>query len=377
VNDLRQGQEWKRQLYRWIARCDAGFLLLTREVMDNPGWVLQEATLLRARQIYEGARFPLFVMVEPAARTHENWAKLFGPLALAEMQRTDFAATPQDIAKEVADGCKALAEAGDYFSMLRGLLADKLSPFAGEANLLKRLQGQLDVADADWHAVIEADATPAGSLALALTTRLCEDNDTAIGSFTALDDLFSNFQRRAQREDRENLLFALAPYWVNLGAAMNLAVALHQPPGQRLCALRTSRAATVPELYVDRMFMPLGGVPIVIRVTGGNESAAELEAQVLLGWNERMSDNVGATADLNAKLKPTRRFIVVLPPLDTPVLARAVAALFPLLTFLVPVAPDVDLGHPDWRGFKALEPVRAPETEADLVNSHDIARAYL
>lgn len=375
LRDLREGQRWREQLYRWIARCDAGFLLLTQAVMTRPGWVLEEATLLRAREIYHGNRFPLFVVLDDGVRETANWKALFEPLALTELQRSVL--TDAQLAQTVAQACLRVAaqKSDDYFSHLRDLVGDVLAPFEQYRALTRAMHDNLDIADEYWQTIVGDEAV----LACTLAQRLCEARETpAIGSYGGLDDLLSAFDRKGLAEERRNLLLALRPYWVNLGAAMKLAVVTQRPAGARLCALPTSRPDISPDLHIDRFFAPFNKNPRVLRVAAGNESVAGMTAQLIEAWNERHPQwPVATAAQLNGKLQALSvHVIVILPPLAVARLARDLAAAFPIATFIVPVPHLVNLHDADWRGITVLEPARRGDEEETFATQYEVATGF-
>jgi len=378
LRDLRQAKPWAEQLDRWMARCDAGFLMLTPAVMARPGWVLREATTLRARQVYAGARFPLFVLVEPAARAHPDWARLFEPLGLLELQATAGASSDAAIAAAVVQACEEAAalEADDYLSRLRDQLASALAPFAADLPFANGLLNKLAVADEHWHAIVGGDTVLADTLA----QRLCEAHASgAIGEYAGLDALMQAFRRKRGVEERCQVLLALRPYWVNLGAAMKLAAVMRNAPGQRLCVLATSLPADAPELHIDRFLGPYNALPTVLHAVAGNESASDLLAQTFAAWNERFPGlPVSQAAQLNARLaKSAVPVVVILPPLAVAQPARDLAAAVPLATFVVPVLPDgADLQSADWAGITVLEPSRDAEQEDTFQQHYYFAQTF-
>src|SRR5262245_61143245 len=73
VHDLQQAKEWRTQLYQWMACCQAGLVLLT-EAGVSSDWVLQEATILRARKALEpGFKVFLVAPQEVKDKLPERW----------------------------------------------------------------------------------------------------------------------------------------------------------------------------------------------------------------------------------------------------------------------------------------------------------------
>jgi hypothetical protein len=102
-NLLDPGDAWRAQLHRWLARCQGGVILFSREALDS-GWVLKEATILTWRHALNPR-----VRVVPAllgdVRPEETGMERFAPLQLGEIQ---FARL--DSAGETDAEAQALAE---------------------------------------------------------------------------------------------------------------------------------------------------------------------------------------------------------------------------------------------------------------------------
>ncbi|NRF65717.1 toll/interleukin-1 receptor domain-containing protein [Aquincola sp. S2] len=287
VQNLRQGVEYRPELYRWMARCHGAVLLITQAVMNRPDWVLQEATLLRARTMLEGAQaFRLFLLVDQPVLAHEVWTTRFAPLELDALQRATLAAPADSIAAFVAQvnaGMQEVAVFGsDHQARLAELIFDRLEPFMAERAGERVLAECLQVDDALWRGIV-----PAERALQALYARRLASGDLC--AFGGLERLFEKLQDKADRSKRLQLLNALRSHWVPLANAARLADALarlrqpqdDEPPGNVL-VLHTeySAADKVALLHRDRRFQPFGELGHWIPVTPGNETAPMFAAKL-------------------------------------------------------------------------------------------------
>lgn len=293
VAHLRQGQAYAPQLYQWMARAHGAVLLLTENVMRKPEWVLQEATVLRARSVLEGPAFRLFVLVDAPVLASEIWQRWFAPLNLDALQRLkvlDPDKLPDQAAPAIVDGMDgALDHDGDYLSLLAQAIADDLAnPEPGLARVLER---GLQIEDAAWTAIVG----PQRDVTRLFARRLCGGD---FGQFGGIDRLFNAIQLKSRRELRERLLGTLASYWVPLDAAARLADALaamralppgaappagEPPPNVVLIGTDYARPERVAALHRDRQFRPYDQLGHWLTVAAGEESAPALAAQVLAG----------------------------------------------------------------------------------------------
>lgn len=310
VQNLEAGDAYRPQLYRWMARCQGAVLLLTEPAMASH-WVLQEATVLRARSMNEGRAFRLFMLVDAAAMQHPAWATLFAPLALTELQYLKLAA-PGDstdaFIASVRQGMQAVAGFGeDHRGRLAELIYDRLAPFMAQKAALRALAEWLQADDALWHGIV-----PAEHALQALYARRLAGGELGTGIATGtgaggtggtLTLLFDKLQASADSSGRLALLAVLRSHWVPLANAARLAAAvagLRQPaPGQpvaNLLLLHTEYAAAgkVAELHRDRHFQPLGQLGTWVAVVAGNETEAVFSEKLRTALQQQLySDEPG------------------------------------------------------------------------------------
>ena len=394
VHDLVPGNAWRPQLFQWMARCHAALILLTPEGAKSD-WVLQEATVLRARKALEPG-FRVFVVVAPDLKTAlpDRW-KLFEPLALDEIQglRTLDAAT---ISETVRTSMREMVAAGrpTLFDRLAGVLGDILRDLVDKPHTLAVISEHLAIEDAEWTAITGGNETVVDLVA----RRLCRGD---LGSYGELRDFLGALQPVSARDLLQRLLSMLGSYWVVPAAAALFPAASDGAP-PRLIAMRASRPDFLPLRHLERIYRPYGVVPENLSVCSGNETFADLRAQLVralkqevFGFDEadlsddellalladdeiaRAAHDAGAPAPGAAPQPgaaapaPPRRF-VLLSGLAVERLALDLAKAFPMLVFVVTVG-DADALHNEWTHCRHVEP--ALERIDELRRSGEFNRA--
>jgi hypothetical protein len=315
VKNLRHGEEYRPQLFRWMARCQGGVLLITENVMAEPAWCLQEATVLRARSILEGAAFRLFMLIDKAVYDSDVWKKAFAPLKLDELQRLKLAAPGDPTDAFVTEVGKGMAEVAAFGADHRGRLAemvfDRLAPFMAEQAAVRVMAEVLQVDDAAWQQVVLSDA----ALQTLFARRLAAGEIDRLGGLPAL---FDRLQDKAGRSEREKLLGVLRSHWVPLANAARLAEALDRlgepapgAPPNNLVLLHTeySAAEKVAEFHHERRFAPFGELGLWLSVPWGNETTEAFGAKVRGALQTRLFEDEPdiPDADLVAELDAERR----------------------------------------------------------------------
>lgn len=377
---LEQGDTWRPQLFQWMARCHAALILLTDEAVQS-NWVLQEATVLRARQALEPG-FRVFVVVPPAVKAAypARW-KLFEPLALDEIQgvRSDDAAT---IAAKIRPALQAMIDARrqTLFDRLSGVLGDILRDLVDKPHTLADVSDHLAIRDAEWTAIVGGNDT----LVDLIARRLCRGD---LGGYGELRDLLAALQSVGDRDLLQRLLTMLSSYWVVPAAAAFFPTACAAAP-PRLIAMRASKPDFLPLRHLERVYRPYAIVPEIVPLSGGNENRFELEAQLIrklkdvLGYEEGdlsdedlfallEEDEAERSAQASDAALPPRIF-VLLPGLVVPALALELARAFPTLVFVVSVA-DANVLASEWSVARRVEP--AVEHSDELRRSAELTRA--
>lgn len=362
---LEQGDAWKPQLFQWMARCHAALILLTEDALAS-NWVLQEATVLRARKALEPG-FRVFIVVAPDLKQTcaERW-KLFEPLGLDEIQglRTldadAIAATVSAaLQKRVQSQRKTL------FDRLHARVADSLGELGTKPNTLAELADHLALDEAEWIAITGSQQVVCDLL----SRRLCRGD---LGGYAELRDLFAVISPVGHDELRE-MLHLLGAYWVVPAAAALFPAASEGPP-PRLLVMRANSADFLAQRHIERIYGPYGKRPLVLRLCGGNETFADLQAQLMRAlradvlYDEDLSDEdvLDALDDLEARRladvgtalesRVSPRTFVIVQGLMLEKLALELARAFPTLVFVVTVK-EAELFEREWRHCRRVQPV--------------------
>jgi hypothetical protein len=352
-HDLEQGTEWRQQLYQWMAKCQAALLLLTDHAIES-NWVLQEATILRARKALE-PKFRAFVVTSPGLRERkpERW-RLFEPLQLDELQglRTE---DEQQIADAVNAGLADMAGCETYFDRLTGLIADNLSSFREKVNALDTIAQEMHLGDDDWERLFGGDSR----IVQLIARRLCRGN---LSRYRNLRDFLQTLKGvGVPPEALKDLLESIAPYWVDLGAAACIPAAA-SAGGARVVAIRSSwLQAFTAARYLARHYRVYRREPIVLSLAGGNELAGllDLRSQFIDAVRESNFAFAGKTeAEIVARVQrsaASAEQFVLLPEQDADDDAWALAGEFPQYVFIVPIR-DATGRRQQWRRCHWVEP---------------------
>lgn len=297
VRDLRQGEAWRPQLYKWIAHCRGGILFLTANVMRRPAWVLQEATILRARALLEGPAFRLFVILDQEVLQDETWQRWFAPLELDSLQRFTLTgeASPLDaICTAVAESMRELADrSDDYLSRLARLIRDNLTAMSDRSSAVGALLSEkLAIPDAEWQRVVG----PECALEALLAQRLCVGD---FGHFGGIDAMFNELQGLCDSTPRLALLGRLRSYWIPLANASHLADAVSRlgpyaagtaaPPNIVLVQCDDPAATDVADMYRERWFAAYFRLGTFVSIPAGAETAANLTDRTHAELQQRCS----------------------------------------------------------------------------------------
>lgn len=387
VRDLRAGEAWQPQLYKWMARCHAGVVLVTAEVMKRPAWVLQEATLLRARAMLEGASFRLFVVIDRDVLDSATWKRWFHPLALPQLQMLVLDGPGADIAPAVAAIGAAVVHPRDgegHFARLRRMVQDALrKPLENHAVQVLLDEG-FALADADWLRLVGDDTQVDGRIA----QRLCEGG---FGAFSDLGGLLNALQGHCELPERQRLLDVLRSYWVPQILAARLAEAAGRlrpgvaapevPPNVVLVQAGAERALDVADMHRERQFMPYGSLGLLDPLPDavGSEDALERDLAALFGIDTAGADGDAQRAEVLAEIdtlrrrpRPEYRF-VQLEATATPEPLFTVARRWWCVVFIVTAAGPL---HDEWLQHLGLDAPELPGGALDVAaRLRELARA--
>lgn len=286
VRDLRAGEEWQPQLYKWMARCHAGVVLVTAEVMKRPAWVLQEATLLRSRSMLEGKDFRFFVLIDQAVLQSAVWKKWFAPLAFPQLQMRVLADPADDVSAfvdEVRAAVAPLAQARGHFERLQAVIASALRDPLADATVRQYFDDAFAQADAEFEDIVGGDT---GTLQR-MAQQLCAGH---FGGFQDLGGLFQKLQAVCKQEHGKRMLGTLRSYWVPQILAARLADAVARvgpyaagdapPPNVVLVQAAGREPAVVATMHRERQFLPYGELGHLIELPEPLGTADELDRAI-------------------------------------------------------------------------------------------------
>lgn len=223
ARDLRPGVDWRRQLLDWLRGCHGGVVVVTPAVLDQPGWVLQEATLMAYRAAGEGEGFRLFIVADDAVRADPRYTTFFGALAFDRLQQPrpapglawhdDLPRIAQAVQAEMA---KVVAFGDDYFARLAERLFDELAEVAALQAGRRLLDETFDAADGPLQALTD----PPAMLGLLAAFRLAHAD---FGRRTDIEGLFQHLALVCARTLRHALWQKLQSWWVTPANALRVA----------------------------------------------------------------------------------------------------------------------------------------------------------
>lgn len=386
VRDLRQGEAWRPQLYKWMASCHAGLLLVTKQVMVRPAWVLQEATLLRARAMLEGKAFRLFILLDKAAGDDPVWKQWFAPLNLPDLQSfvlPEPDANTAPFVSAVQAEMRALATqppTDDYFHKLAALIRDALVPLRDAEVARSTLAEGLQVDDADWQRIIGDERR----VEQVLAQRLCQGD---FGRFEGIAGLFQELQGLCDAAPRRHLFGLLRSYWVPLIRAARVAEALGRvapyaagaeaPPNLVLLPTDGTTPAEVVQMVLERQFAPYRRMGSLLRMPPGQEDDFVEELRTLLVTQFLPNSPDASDDEIAARLDERRRahryvFVFVGAPASL-IPVRDAAAIFWPCVFLVG-APGASPRYRELAGLLAVtEPQLPPGARTDVWHLDELA----
>lgn len=387
VRDLRAGEAWQPQLYKWMARCHAGVVLVTAEVMKRPAWVLQEATLLRSRSMLEGQDFPLFVVIDREVLDSTVWKRWFHPLALPQLQMLVLDGPAADTGPAVAAIRAALKHPRDgdgHFDRLRRLVQDALREPLKNDGVKVLLDEGFALADADWLRIVGDDTQVDGRIA----QRLCEGG---FGSFTDLGGLLNALQGHCELPERQRVLDTLRSYWVPQILAARLAEAAgrlkpavdpHEvPPNVVLVRSPPERSVDVADMHRERQFLPYGTLGLLdpLPDAQGSEAALERDLAELFGIDTggpdgdlRRAEELADVDALRRRPRPEYRFVHLEAP-ATPEALFAVARRWWCVIFIVSATGAL---HDEWLAHLGWAEAELPGGPLDVAaRLRELARA--
>ena len=321
---LQAGDEWRHELYTWMALCAGAVIILSDGVLARPKWVRQELTILYWRRSLD----PDFIVV---------------PVLLPGLKLSDFDdLLEQALHKEIqmASGGNPAGISAQIRQALEPLRAKEPNPvarrireIAGKLSRLTTQECQAAALKLDDHPLPWASHTTAQE---GLARRMVH------ADFEKVCEVLIELGRRIGGDEACDILDWLFTYWVSPEAAATIPqVAVGQ---YRAVALNCTNAST-GELYVRRAYCSYPSVPIQALIT--NDAAElpveEIEKQLRdffrqqdpkksKGANDKLMQRYLETMGAEIKRQPI--FVI----LDRPVLPENLVELqnrYPRFTFVL------------------------------------------
>lgn len=256
LSGLQAGQTWRRELHLWLARCQAGLLLLTQAVLDKPDWVLKEAIVLGFRKDTEQDGFGFFWALGPGVTRQQFLDRGFSLAQLGDVQRL---ATPArlDAVDALVDELIAQlppAPAETPFARLSRVVSDLLQAARQPGITCPKLAAHLGVPLPGAYGPDKVARLADGVAESILVSR---DAGLQIHRLMQVLELWTG-------DDRRRLAELLAPHWVDPAAAAGLvAVAerLDDPARAAAVGIRGQRVQQyTAQVYLQRAY----GQPVVL-----------------------------------------------------------------------------------------------------------------
>jgi TIR domain-containing protein len=340
---LPDGAPWPKQLHEWLAKSQAGLILLTPDALASD-WVLKEATILTWRQSLE-ERFNVFVASDTAVVTADALkSHRYAPLSMPSIQWID----SLDAATIAARVRQAIGPAPPptLFERMVGELSDLMSE-AVKPNTMRTLAERLRVEAPAWDPQRSDREQYLEEIARRLLTE-------SLGGFNGVNDVIAELVKTVQVEPLIDILDFIAPYWVDAEVAGRLrALRGRRPPGA--AAVNTTLPTHSGLMYIRRAHH-MGYDYLLPDIAGGDagQTAAEITGQICTWVRQR--GYAAATADEQAIRDVLARWpnaiYVVLPERVDPDVLVELRSSFESVIFLMPtgaaLVPDDRFADVDW-----------------------------
>jgi hypothetical protein len=347
---LVKGKPWPRQLHEWMARCNAGLLLLTKNAAIS-AWVLNEATILSWRLALD-ENFSFFVVQFPDVTDTLLREQKFSPLDLGRIQRIP-TTSPAEIAQFVQDTLGPRAPPPTLFDRIVNALAGHLD--AVKDAQLREIAEAVRIEPPAWKPGSDARVQYLEEIARRLLAE-------SLGSYKGVNKFVDALQATPLTTEALNqVLSIVAPYWVNGTVAGVL------PPLATRRGVAGMNGRVVPKytarMYVSRAY-PLSRayeyVPII--VSAGDYVAhvkREICKEICRRHNENLTDDevVSAIAERDEPV-----YVALPPPIPSKAQLNELRKTFPTVTFILSTGETLD-PPPDLSEVSWLEPAVDIEVE--------------
>ncbi len=363
---LRGGEAWPTQLHAMMAFAHAGVLLLSRQAMDRPDWVLKEAYILTWRQSLDPTFKVFYALLDDVTRDEISQAG-FAPANLPLIQSLQAKDGPGIAAEVLRLGPRA-GGGSSPFEELTTKLAQHLGGLKRKS--LDLLAKKLELAPLPWRPDDE-DSEVAQIAARILSGEL--------GAYVSVRELINELKAFSVSGDSLKAIIRwVAPCWLTPEAAGRFAVvvadAIRRGKGSEAVI---NGSCVIP--YTSTMFLyraqPFGFHWRVTSIEGGTNQvdAAFYTGEICKWLRLKLPDDYeGDDARIIALLKQEPPFLVVPLPAPDAATFKTLRDRFPSVVFvlwtgpaLVPlefagpvvIEPPIDLEreteeHLSWRGAR-------------------------
>ena len=370
---LEAGWQWESYLHEWMARCDAGLLLLTGIAVERD-YVLKEATILAWRMSLD-PDFRFYVARDPGVVDDAMLAAhRFTPVNLERVQ----AITTLDaevIADTVRTGLAGQVPPQTPFDKLVNKLAGLLANAGSQA--IADIAEHLDVIK-EWRPAAEQRTRDVQAIARALFCGKLGDYGQVPGAPDVhaprgLHALISDLVDTTLAEDLKVILRMLAPHWVDGDSAGKCALLPQHQPRRAVGVNGKFIAKYTAQVMVDRGHLDKASAYRVLDVGGANAGGfvdhytsqirLAYAAQPGFSWLEELTPE-----EQDDRIKADRTRYVVIPPPPEPSDLDLLLDRFPSINFVVwtgeTLERDDTLTRVDW----AEPPV---DIDVELANRSD------
>ena len=350
---LEAGWTWESYLHEWMARCDAGLLLLTPTALERD-YVLKEATILAWRMSLDpGFRF--YVARDPAIVGNAMLAKYrFTPVNLDRVQSIT-TLDPGTIATTVRNGLARHVLPESPFDKLVNQLADLLDGTGSQA--IADVAERLGVIE-EWRPAAEQRIRHVQVIARALFCGKLGEYGHQAGVHAptpqGLHALIGDLVDTTPVENLKTILAKLAPHWVDGDAAGKCALLpRHQP--RRALGMNGKYVPTyTAQLMITRGHLDKASNYHVLPVGGANAGGFvdHYTAEICAAYAQTGMDWLDGDELMDVINEDTTRYVVLPPPAPEPAELGTLLDRFPGVNFVLWTGEYLeqldDGGRVDW-----------------------------
>ncbi len=355
---LVKGRDWAPYLHEWMARCDAGLILLTGNALESD-WVLKEATILSWRHAMHPT-FPLFVARAPGVSRARVSESLFRPLDLGAIQWIG-GIEPHLVVGEVENGTAGMGVPTSPFDLMVGKLTDLFGKIGSTS--VGVVAGKLNVFREWW----PADQEEVRFVEVIARHLLCGDlgeygrdpDGGPAGVIRGLEGLIGDLGETPHAEVLPKILRILATHWVDGAAAGPLAL-LPRYTERRAVGLNGRYVLDfTSKVYLTRAHLADASKYYFLPVAGGNDGGfvAHYTSEICRAVQEEPENDWMSGLEEDEVIEELRdmsssRYVILPDPKPDRTDLGKLLDLFPTINFVLWTGPrlerDPELDRVDW-----------------------------